>query len=318
MDFSDSGMHAAPQTPCICVPARNEAERLPRLLQALAEQDWPFRIPVLIAVNNSSDATLALSEDAQTRHADRLSIAIENTVFPPDRAHAGSARRHAMDAGLRLLPDLGSGILVSTDADARPPQHWLSSIMRAIDRGSDLVGGRIVIDEEESLPVPVARLQAAWDAYWEMVRTIEDEMDPVPWDPAPRHGDHTGASLAITGVHYLAAGGIPIMPSGEDRALVTAAVANGAKLTHPHDVWVRVSPRRDGRAQAGMAEAMSALFAAAQSGDTPMVPGYDQWRARARWRRDLRQAPDGFREIARCEAALPPMRNDTPLSVAEQ
>ena len=33
-------------TLCVCVPARNEAERLPVLLDALAAQDWPT--PVMV------------------------------------------------------------------------------------------------------------------------------------------------------------------------------------------------------------------------------------------------------------------------------
>ncbi|WP_231635591.1 hypothetical protein [Novosphingobium sp. ST904] len=43
---------------CVCVPARNEAGRLPTLLAALAAQTWQRAIPVAIAVNNTNDAVL--------------------------------------------------------------------------------------------------------------------------------------------------------------------------------------------------------------------------------------------------------------------
>ncbi|MGQ3176882.1 MAG: glycosyltransferase family 2 protein, partial [Blastomonas fulva] len=40
------------------MPARNEADRLPVLLKALAAQDFPGPIPVAIVVNNTTDASL--------------------------------------------------------------------------------------------------------------------------------------------------------------------------------------------------------------------------------------------------------------------
>jgi len=296
---------------CVCVPARDEAERLPALLDALAAQDWPDSICVSIAVNNTTDDSLEKIETARARHADRLHIRVTVETFPVELAHAGSARRLAMTEGLRHLPDLDSGILVSTDADARPPADWLRNMAAAFDRGADLVGGRIVIDEErEPLPESVARLRRAWDDYWAKVREVEDSIDPVAWDPAPRHGDHTGASLAIRAGLYLACGGVPVLPTGEDLALVRAAVAMGGRLAHPADVHVRVSPRTHGRADGGMAAAMRQLFDTASGTDAPMAPAFRHWAERAAWRRHLRDRPDGHADIARIEASLPAMPHD--------
>lgn len=297
-------------TLCVCVPARNEAMRLPTLLDALALQDWPGPIPVAIAINNSSDDSVAIVHAARLHHAGRLDIQIIERIFPPDCAHAGSARRLAMDAGLGLLPTVKGDALVSTDADSRPPRHWLRHIATAFSRGADMVGGRIEIDSEEPLPPAVHRLRATWDRYWADVRAIEDAIDPLPWDPAPRHGDHTGASLAIRAELYEACGGVPAIASGEDRALVLAALARGARLVHPVDVYTAVSPRLEGRAEGGMAVAMQHLFASAQNEARPMAPDFAHWRERAHWRRQLRAQPDGDALIARQEPMLPPMPND--------
>lgn len=304
----------APADLCICVPARNEAERLPAFFNAIAEQDWPETIRISIAVNNTSDRSREVIAAAQTRHAERLNIHMVSQDFLPEFAHAGSARRLAMTEGLRHLSSVENGILVSTDADARPPAQWLRNIAAAMDRGADLVGGKIIIDEDrEPLPDAVARLRYAWDRYWAKVRDIEDAIDPISWDPAPRHGDHTGASLAIRAEIYLACGGVPIVATGEDLALVNAAVALGARLSHPADVTIRVSPRTDGRAEGGMATAMKQLFAGAQDATAPMAPAFAHWRARADWRKRLRDSVDGQAHIVRQEAALPPMPHDMPL-----
>lgn len=296
---------------CVCVPARNEAARLPAFLEAMAAQDWPGTICVSIAVNNTTDDSLARIAAVQTLHADRLDVRVTVANFPSELAHAGSARRLAMTEGLRHLPYLGNGILVSTDADARPPTNWLRNTAAAFARGADLVGGKIVIDEErEPLPEAVARLRAIWDRYWTQVRDIEDRIDPVEWDAAPRHGDHTGASLAIRAELYLACGGVPLLPTGEDIALVRAAVAIGGRLAHPADVYIRVSPRTDGRAEGGMAAAMLDLFRAAKDSAIPMAPAFRHWAERASWRRLMRQGPDGHADIVHREASLPPMPLD--------
>lgn len=301
--------------PCVCVPARNEAARLPVLLNALAAQDWPARIAICIGINNTTDDSLALIDAARIRHADRLDLRVTQAHFPPEHAHAGSARRLAMDCGLALLGDHQDAVLVSTDADTRPPEGWLSAIAAAFARGADVVGGRLDIDPAEPLPGPVRRLRNAWDRYWSQVRAIEDAIDPQPWDPAPRHGDHTGASLAIRASVYSACGGVPLLATGEDRALVAAAAGIGARIVHPADVYTYVSPRIEGRADGGMAAAMQALIDTAERGIVPMAPSFEQWRARASWRRDLRARPGGDALIARQEPLLPPMPADMALEV---
>ena len=125
----------------VCIPAYNEAARLPVLLDALAAQTWSETIPVSLALNNCDDDSLSVAQAVARRHADRLAISISNVSFEAPLAHAGSARKLAMDRGLRLLPSLEHSILVSTDADTRPPPDWLASLANAFDRGARLVRG---------------------------------------------------------------------------------------------------------------------------------------------------------------------------------
>lgn len=295
---------------CVCVPARNEERRLPVLFDALAAQDHPGPIPLIVCINNSTDGSVRVVQAAAERWRGRLDISIEVKRFPSHRAHAGAARRAAMEAGLARLEFAPSGVLVTTDADARPPQTWLSANLAAISAGADIVGGRLVIDELENLPGSVLAVQQLWDAYWTAVRAIEDDLDPSPTDPSPRHGDHTGASLAITAEAYRLAGGVPELPTGEDRGLVIAAQANGARLVHPLSVWTRVSPRLAGRAADGMAAHMARLFAQARDEDPVLAPDFVHWRRRAMWRRAQRARAGGDLKLSLLEAQLDPMPLD--------
>ena len=293
---------------CVCVPVRDEAARLPILLDALAAQSIEARIAVALCVNNSGDGTAAIARAMAEKHRDRLDLRIDERHFKAPLAHAGSARRAAMDAGAAWLDD-PADILVSTDADCRPPEGWIAAILDAID-DERIVGGGIRLDEQEAVPADIIALRTRYDIYWAAVRAIEDAIDPCAWDAPPRHGDHTGASLAMTVGLYRRAGGVPLLANGEDRALVEAAIGVGGRLVHPASVWTRTSARADGRAAGGMAADMARLAADAGERIDPLVPHFDHWRRRATWRRALRQ--DGT-PVTSEERQLPPMPHDMPL-----
>ncbi len=298
---------------CVCVPARDEAERLPTLLQSLFAQDWPGLLPVVVALNNTTDHSRAVVDELARRLRGKLAIHIDERTFAPETAHAGSARRRAMDVGVELLSADKRAVLLSADADARPPADWVRRNVEAIDRGVELVGGALVLDDAEAVS-PLIR--SKWDtlaAYWRAVRAIEDRGDPVPWDPPPRHGDHTGASLGVTIAAYDAVGGIPPIPTGEDISFVLRAREKGFRLAHPIDVWTRVSPRTDARASGGMAVKMGALANGGSS--AMMVPSLDQWRIRSIQRREARMR-GGDAAVASLEAEAPPMACDVLLAPA--
>lgn len=294
---------------CICIPARNEVGHIARLIEALARQDVAGPIPMALCVNNSDDGTAAMAIGAAAVTG-RIILNIVERDFPPDLAHAGSARRAAMDLGADYLAE-DRAMLLSTDADCNPPEHWVSATLDHAE-GDRIVGGRIELDAVEELPPGLLDIRHRLDLYWAAVRAIEDTLDPVAWDPAPRHGDHTGASIAMNVGLYRRAGGVPLLPTGEDRALVLAALEAGGKLVHPPAVWTRASARVVGRAEAGMALDMQRLTHLAESGDSPMVPAFEHWRTRALWRRRTRRRGTAHL-LPRFEALLPPMPCDMPL-----
>ena len=298
-----------PSSLVVCVPARNEAERLPRLLDALARQTRQHFI-VVIALNNTNDGSREAIALSCTRNPE-LRVFVDETNFAAPEAHAGSARRRAMDIAADLAGP--EGLMLTTDADTRPPPDWIAQNLAAMVRGLEMVGGRIVIDESERLPDQIAAMIRLADLYWARVREIEDAINPLPWDLPPRHGDHTGASLCLTVSAYRRCGGIPAIRSGEDRALVQAVLRQGGKLAHPAGIWTRVSPRIDGRATGGMADHMRRLQTDSLSNSAVMMPSFAQWRARAEWRR-ARLAEGGVALIADLEDGLPPMQDDVALT----
>ena len=260
--------------PIICVPARNEAERLPSLMRSLQEQTWlrahKRPLQAVLVLNNCTDNSRAVIERIAPKLPD-ISLHLVEVRFAPEQAHVGSARRLAMDRAFALAPK--NSVLLSTDADAVPRYDWVEANLRAIASGADLVGGHIVGDKhEEALLGPRFVRRAMRHLYYaKLVDRLASLVVPLPEDPWPRHSDHTGASLAVRSEVYAAVGGMPALPFREDITFVGSACRAGYRLRHPLDVQVTVSARLDGRAIGGMSDCLKAWMAAEESGAPHLV-----------------------------------------------
>jgi len=276
----------------VCIPARNEAERLPRLLASLnAQTEVATPVRVVVLANNCTDGTAGAVRAGQEAGAwATLDIRLIEATLSGTEAHVGTARRMAMEAGADWLAADGvpDGVLLTTDADARLPADWIAANLRALAH-ADVVGGRLVIDDDGDADPRLADLHARIERYWAGVRHLEDLLDPPPYDPAPRHGDHTGASLAVPVSLYRAVGGLPPLPCGEDNALVGLLRAHGARLRHCPHVRVMVSARHQGRVSGGMATEM-ARRARVLDGEAYLLPEAAHWQALILRRAALRRA----------------------------
>jgi hypothetical protein len=248
-----------PSSVVVAIPARNEAERIGACLAALHAQQGVGRFEIVVLANNCTDGTEALGRQWQ----DRLpGLRIVSVTLPAHLAHAGEARRRAMaEAAHVSAPD---GVLLTTDADTQAPPQWIASNLAAIT-GVDAVAGRAVIDPVEARLIPhhLHRMDALEQDYAALLDEIAALLTPLQHDPWPRHDEHSGASIAVRLPAYLAAGGMPKLPTGEDRAFFDALRRGGALIRHAPEVWVTVSGRLEGRAKGGMAETIRARIARA-------------------------------------------------------
>jgi hypothetical protein len=288
---SDSGMHQ--DFIVVAIPAKNEAERIEACLLGLAQQTCRPHAVVVLA-NNCSDGTPAIASGLAQGLPYRLQV--ECRDFPMQHANAGQARRLAMALSeQRVRPD---GVLLTTDADAVPAPDWIERNCKAIASGADVVCGRIVLHPSESVLIP-ARLQAD-DALEcrliELLDRIADRLDPDPVDPMPRHTEAAGASLAVTQAAFRRVGGIPALPSGEDRAFVRVLARIDARIRHDASVVVSVSARTIGRAPGGMADTIRRRMQRQDEfTDEQVEPAVDAYRrydfrcrVRRAWRRQSR------------------------------
>ncbi len=236
----------------VAVPAKDEAEQIAACLSALALQTDVAPDGIVFVVNNSVDATAAIVREM----AASLQVPVEviEHDFPPEQASAGAARRMAMEWAAAHVGE--GGVLLTTDADGRVPPDWVAANLFHLRRGVDAVAGRVVLDPVDAAAIPL-RLQAddALEcAYAAALDQIASIVDPLPWDPWPRHMGHSGASIAVTLAAYRLAGGMPAAPMAEDRRFFAALRATGARIRHAPEIAVEVSGRLIGRAEGGMAD----------------------------------------------------------------
>lgn len=311
--------------PVIAIPARDEEQRLPVLIEALGRQTWLTtrrKLAVTIVLNNCVDAS-AQAAALAARRAPKLAVTLIEITFSPTKDHAGSARRLAMQTALAAVAQPARAVLLTTDADAVPVPDWIDANLRAIGQGADAVGGLIIGDAAEEArlgPGFQRRAKLQWH-YAELADRLASLIDPVAHDPWPRHRDHTGASLAVRGDVCVRVGGLPALPFREDLGFVSRLCRAGFRLRHDPAVRVGVSARLVGRAPGGMADTLRCWVEAEAQGLPLLVEAPDAIVARALCRAMLRRLdpanPRGCEQAASAlgvEAAQFHAADGTPLS----
>jgi hypothetical protein len=250
-------------------------------------------VAVLVLANDCRDGTAQIARALAPALPYRLIV--RETWLPPGLAHAGGARRTAMDAAAALLDDPRAALL-STDADGRAEPGWLAANLAALAAGADAVAGAIAPDPAEAalLPPALRRREAREARYAALLEEMASLVDPDLHDPWPRHAAHSGASIALTLDAYRRVGGLPPVPVGEDRALFTALIRAEMRVRHCPAARVIVSCRLEGRAAGGMADTLRRRLAEADAAplDPGLEPAFDAL-LRLRCRRALRRLRAG-------------------------
>ena len=281
---------AATPDAIIAVPVRNEEERIAACLRAIDAQVGlaPGSLGLVLFLNNCTDRTAEIV----TALVPSLSLPVRVLVETFAGAHAGWARRRAMDAAASWLGDEGhTGIILSTDADSRVPPDWVARNWAAIRAGADAVAGRVELDVAEAALLPPSlpargRLEDTYDA---LITEAEARIDPDPHDPWPCHRTAIGATLAVTRAAYRAVGGMPEIPLGEDGAFIARLIAKGLRVRHATDVCVTISARLAGRAPGGVADTIRARCEEPDALCDARMESFPQVVRRYFWRRRFRR-----------------------------
>lgn len=289
IDTSPRFASSVPDT-VIAIPVYNEAERIEACLRAIDAQEGvrPGSLGLYLFLNNCSDGTDRIVAEL----VQDMSIPVRVRMVTFDGAHAGWARRAAMEAAAEWIgPDGTAGTILTSDADSRVPSDWVARNLAALDAGTDAVAGRIQIDEDEwaALPKSLRARGKLEDAYSDLLTELEARIDHDPHDPWPCHRTTIGATLAVRLSAYRKVGGMPMIALGEDGAFVAALLQHGLRVRHAKDVVVTVSGRLVGRAPGGVADTIRARCEVPDSLCDARMEAVPRALYRYLWRRRLRR-----------------------------
>jgi hypothetical protein len=281
----------------VAIPVKDEEERLPACLRALAQQldrsgqpIPPTLVRVVVFANNCTDQSASLGRSLGENWS--LDIRVVEASFPPGAAHAGAARRAAMDIAEAWLEEGGEryGVILTTDADSQVAPSWIAENLAAFEAGAEAVLGRIDLDGEgEFLPDALHRRGELEDAYERLLTELSWLLDPLEHNPWPHHATISGASLGITRTAYCRAGRLPRVPLGEDKALIALLSRQDARIRYCPAAHVITSGRTDGRAPGGVADTLAIRSKEPEAFCDDALEPFRTAFARALWRGRLRR-----------------------------
>ncbi len=241
---------------CVIVPVKDEEDYLSNTLEALYFQNDADSKPisqgiyeVLLLVNNSTDKSYHIALEYQKKHPN-FQLHIADINLDEEVAHIGTVRRLLMDEAYSrfMSNNKPDGIIASTDGDSEVDSGWVYNIILAIDKGIDVVGGRIISKKTSQL----SRLHHLQNVtYRHYVSRLEAFINPCAHDPWPRHFQCYGPSVAVTCEAYDRAGRLPILPFLEDEEFRKALYRVDAKVRLCPNVKVYTSSRLAGRVDFG-------------------------------------------------------------------
>ena len=195
----------------ILVSFRNEAHNLPKLVDALMDQNYRGKLQILLINDHSDDSSKAI---------------LENHDYPMLKVEDLPASLHGKKAAIRYgLSQINTPYVLLTDADCTPNRDWATTmIVDMVDQDLDFLAGPVAIDAKDShLLIHFQQI----DVAGMMAITAAGYHDHL----------YFMANGANIGLHWNNVQNFKIQmqyqwASGDDMALVESVVAGGGKVSY--------------------------------------------------------------------------------------
>lgn len=234
----------------VVVPAHDESAAICSTVESVAVALRCARRRRLIDAVSLQVVAHRCSDDTAMRARSSLQMVRSAEVAEDfSSTSIGQVRDRGARRGLaRLGTPPQSTWLLSTDADTRVPRDWVAEILRQAGRHrATAVVGLADLDQFRGH----RQAEASYRAL------VESKM--VSGDQMHQHDHVYGANLAIRADVYLAHGGFPHVPHGEDQLLIDTLAAHAVPILRTADIAVTTSGRMTGRAANGLADLLRRL-----------------------------------------------------------
>lgn len=212
---------------CAIVPARNEADVLPRSLRSLLTQDYPGQFRIILVDDQSTDGTAAVAQQIAAEVENESALQILSTELLPV---GWAGKLWAMQQGVEYLQQQGSPpYLLFTDADIEhPPDSVRALVAKAEQEERDLVSLMVML---------------RCDSVWERLLIpafvfFFQKLYPFPWvnNPHQKMAAAAGGCILVRSQALIRAGGLPVIRDAliDDCSLAAAIKSSG----NPGNIWL--------------------------------------------------------------------------------
>lgn len=240
---------AEPPRVLVAIPAHNEAASIGRCLGSVARALTTAKLAcditsatLAVVAHRCTDSTAETARAAMTATPWLTTWVVESGRD----ATVGDMRTRLVRRVLTRgqMSDPAQHWLFSTDADSTVPPEWVTEMLAAArcDRAV-LVAGLVALDD--------------WNAAEQAQARYADMVAAGLTQDGHRHV--YAANLAVRVDAFLAAGGFPALPHGEEHGLLAAVRAQGGRVATPLAPVVLTSARMPGRARGGLGELLRTL-----------------------------------------------------------
>lgn len=128
----EHGSSTALPAVAVIIAARNEAEKIGNLLADLLQQDYAGSLAIYVANDRSQDETGILIDQFARKHTHIHHLKIT------ERSANMTPKKHALT---QCIKRTSADIIVTTDADCRVGQSWVSSMVKNMDADTGIIVG---------------------------------------------------------------------------------------------------------------------------------------------------------------------------------
>jgi len=257
---------------CVVIPAYDEADRLPRVVDSLRSASRrPERLEILVVVNQPADAsdeirranrrTLEYLEECETEFPlHPVDRARGDRAFRPEFAGVGRARRIGMDLAIDRLHRASAderGLIACVDGDSPVAPGYVDDLVDEFDRAPpDMLAGvcryrHPIPDDPEHARAMIA--YETWMRYFELgLHTVK----------TPYAYQAIGSCMVLTGRGYALADGVPTREALSDFYLLqkVAKVGGFGAVRQLRSPLVRPSARPSPRVPRGTGPSVRATM----------------------------------------------------------
>ena len=249
---------------CAVIPAWNENQYIPQVLDSLECARKNISAAVLVVVNHpqgsSPDVSLELLELLEKRHQANLFV-----LYAPDlKGGVGEARKLGMDcfARSRTFEELNRSVIFSLDGDSPVEEDYFTETLDILENAPASPGIIIKVRHSQAETPEQEQAIREYERYmFRYARKLQESGSPYGFVSI-------GSGFAVRVKSYIQSGGMKIKKAGEDFYFLQELAKQGI-LSHSSKILVHPSPRISERVPFGTGRSVKSLLSGTPLNDIP-------------------------------------------------